>query len=146
SPVKHLLRTNVAPTMQECAQITGHILVQSQRKLAQLDDEIERLHAHLNDEKFQKRLAQLNAERVALAADIDAHSALLLPIRRVPDDVLREIFVASLPAVNNTVISSREAPLLQCGVISGWRQVALSSGHHLISLFLTSPTSRTVRS
>ncbi|KAJ6561811.1 hypothetical protein B0H19DRAFT_1026608 [Mycena capillaripes] len=139
SPVRHLLHTNVAPTTQECAQITGYILVQSQRELAQLDDEMERLHVHFNDERFQKRLTQLNTKRAALAADIDAHSALLSPIRRVPDDVLREIFVASLPETNNAVISSRESPLLLCGVTSGWRQVALSTPWLWSSLHLVIP-------
>ncbi|KAJ6561809.1 hypothetical protein B0H19DRAFT_943958 [Mycena capillaripes] len=133
SPVKHLLHTNLAPTTQERAWISGHILVQSRSELALLDEETQRR---------QRSLDELNAKRAILAADIDAHLALLSPIRRIPDDILREIFVSCLPQTHNAVISPRKAPLLLCDVTSGWRYVALSTPQLWSSLHLVIPGSR----
>ncbi|KAJ6561804.1 hypothetical protein B0H19DRAFT_903367, partial [Mycena capillaripes] len=66
----------------------------------------------------------------------DGHLALLLPIRRIPDDILRKIFVSCLPQTQNAAISPREAPILLCGVTSGWRHVALSTPQLWSSLHL----------
>ncbi|KAJ6507692.1 hypothetical protein C8R47DRAFT_1236174 [Mycena vitilis] len=94
--VEHLLNTNAAPTDQQCALIREHILVQPLRDLDALDAEIKRQ---------QMSIDELNVKRVALAADIDAHLALLTPVRHLPDEILPEIFVSLLPTV-----ASREAP------------------------------------
>ncbi|KAJ6507813.1 hypothetical protein C8R47DRAFT_1099622 [Mycena vitilis] len=133
SSVEHLLHTNVVPTPQECAQITGHILVQPRKDLALLDAEIQRM---------QRSLDGLKARREILATDIDAHLALLSPIHRLPDDVLCEIFVSSLPHTHNAIISSREAPLLLCHVSSGWRNVALNTPRLWSSLHVVIPDHR----
>ncbi|KAJ7683688.1 hypothetical protein B0H17DRAFT_941586, partial [Mycena rosella] len=119
SPVRHLLHTNLIPTPEECAWISGHGLVEPQRELVRLDKEIRRI---------QNRLDKLNGQREELAGDIDAHLALLSPTRRLPADVLREIFVSSLPSTHNAIISSRESPLLLCHICSGWRNTALTPG------------------
>ncbi|KAJ6561963.1 hypothetical protein B0H19DRAFT_916080, partial [Mycena capillaripes] len=111
------LHRNVAPTQQECAHITGHILVQPRRELSLLDEEIDRM---------QRGLDQLKTRREILATDINAHLALLSPVHRLPDDIIREIFVSSLPHTHNAIMASREAPLLLCHVSSGWRNIALS--------------------
>ncbi|KAJ7111858.1 hypothetical protein C8R44DRAFT_547241, partial [Mycena epipterygia] len=50
---------------------------------------------------------------------------LISPTRRLPDDIVREIFAASLPAGQNAIISGSEAPLLLCHISQGWRTLAL---------------------
>jgi hypothetical protein len=47
---------------------------------------------------------------------IDAHLALVFPARRLPDDVLREVFVAALPANRNCAISAKESSFLLCTI------------------------------
>ncbi|KAF7337021.1 hypothetical protein MVEN_02138700 [Mycena venus] len=116
SSVEHLLHTNIAPTMQQCAWIPD-ILAQPRRDLTALDEEIQRI---------KRSLDKLVGKREILAADIDAHLALLSPVRHVPDDVLREIFISCLPPTHNATMSSRESPLL-CHVSSRWRNIALST-------------------
>jgi len=55
-------------------------------------------------------------------------SITLSPIRRVPTDVLCEIFVHCLPKIERPAYNSRiakEAPLLLCQVCSKWRRTAI---------------------
>ncbi|KAJ7168662.1 hypothetical protein C8R46DRAFT_1350259 [Mycena filopes] len=118
SPVLHLLRTNAVPTPVECAWISEHILVQPRIDLALVDEEIQSL---------ERTLTELKTRRAVLATDIDAHLALLSPVRRLPDDILREIFVSSLPSTHNAIMAEREAPLLICHVCSGWRSIAFTT-------------------
>ncbi|KAJ7168659.1 hypothetical protein C8R46DRAFT_1092268 [Mycena filopes] len=118
SSVAHLLRTNALPTPVECAWISEHILVQPRIDLALVDEEIQGLERTLNE---------LKTRRAVLATDIDAHLALLSPVRRLPDDILREIFVSSLPSTHNAIMADREAPLLLCHVSSGWRSIAFTT-------------------
>ncbi|KAJ7157649.1 hypothetical protein C8R43DRAFT_997237 [Mycena crocata] len=129
SPVKRLLHTNLVPTPHEC-MLTEHVLVEPRRELARLDEEITHMEQNLSDLKHR---------REDLAADIDAHLALMSPVRRLPEDALREIFISSLPSTHNAIISSREAPLLLCHVCSGWRSIALSTPRLWTSLHIVVP-------
>ncbi|KAJ7796751.1 hypothetical protein B0H14DRAFT_2390361, partial [Mycena olivaceomarginata] len=49
------------------------------------------------------------------------------PARRPPDDMVAEIFTASLPYDRNATISGTEAPLLFCHICRVWRHLALST-------------------
>ncbi|KAK7006196.1 hypothetical protein R3P38DRAFT_3037251, partial [Favolaschia claudopus] len=129
SSVEHLLHTNIVPAPQEYAAIP-EILVEPRKKLAALDGEIQQIEQHL---------AEIRGKREVLAADIDAHVALLSPIRRIPEDVLRDIFVSSVPRTRNAVLSCSEAPLLLCNVSSGWRNIALSTPRLWSSLHVVLP-------
>ncbi|KAJ7646476.1 hypothetical protein FB45DRAFT_712843, partial [Roridomyces roridus] len=49
---------------------------------------------------------------------VDSHTALVSYPRRLPVDIVREIFVACLPAHRNAVMSAQEAPLLLSRICS----------------------------
>ncbi|KAK7006029.1 hypothetical protein R3P38DRAFT_3041045 [Favolaschia claudopus] len=49
------------------------------------------------------------------------------PMRRIPFDVLEQIFIACLPAHRNCVMSAQEAPVLLGRVCSSWRTLAFSA-------------------
>ncbi|KAK7018877.1 hypothetical protein R3P38DRAFT_2978825, partial [Favolaschia claudopus] len=49
------------------------------------------------------------------------------PMRRVPLDILEQIFIACLPAHRNCVMSAQEAPVLLGRVCSSWRALAFSA-------------------
>ncbi|KAJ6594888.1 hypothetical protein B0H19DRAFT_883348, partial [Mycena capillaripes] len=57
---------------------------------------------------------------------VDAHEALISPVRRLPHDIIQEIFLACLPTRRKAVMSSSKAPLLLGHVCSGWQTIALS--------------------
>ncbi|KAF7299768.1 hypothetical protein HMN09_00982700 [Mycena chlorophos] len=102
-----LLNTNYCPNDAEIAEIRS--LLESPRiRLRELEDNIR----------------QFQTQRDELVAHIATHEALLSPIRRVPVDILQEIFLACLPEGRNCVMSANDAPLLLGRVCSHWRTLA----------------------
>ncbi|KAL0066614.1 hypothetical protein AAF712_006418 [Marasmius tenuissimus] len=110
SPYDALLDTNFPPPPQDLESIRT-LLANSRKRLKQLEDEI----------------ALLQAESDELSVFVDRHKALVHPIRRLPPDLLSEIFFHCLPTGRLPVRSITEAPLLLTIICRGWRDVAL--GH-----------------
>ncbi|KAF8191977.1 hypothetical protein K438DRAFT_1675284, partial [Mycena galopus ATCC 62051] len=57
----------------------------------------------------------------------DAHLAVLSPACNLPDDVVRTIFMATLPSTRNPGISPEEAPLLLGRIWKPWRAIAMQT-------------------
>ncbi|KAF7367737.1 hypothetical protein MSAN_00837600 [Mycena sanguinolenta] len=100
SPFAEKLGTNYVPSDEEIAHLRAF--------LAQIDE-------------MELVVGQLKAKRESVQTVIDAHKALISPMRHVPEDVLREIFVACLPTAHNAVIDIAEAPLLLGRICRRWR-------------------------
>ncbi|KAJ6555365.1 hypothetical protein DFH09DRAFT_1365732 [Mycena vulgaris] len=66
-------------------------------------------------------------KRNALDDFIAAHLAMVFPARKLPEDIIRDIFRACLPSYQSPLSLSYESPLLLCFIFSGWRQLALST-------------------
>ncbi|KAJ7857884.1 hypothetical protein B0H13DRAFT_1155056 [Mycena leptocephala] len=88
SPFAPQLGTNYCPTDEEVLEIQS-LLVQPTLRLKRLDDEIADL---------QKAIDKLAEERESLGTYVAAHRALISPVRRLPSDIVQEIFIACLPA------------------------------------------------
>ncbi|KAJ6582068.1 hypothetical protein B0H19DRAFT_1252209 [Mycena capillaripes] len=116
SPFKEILHTNTIPSDTDCQRIR-ELLVGPQKEVAELTAEIKRLEG---------LIGQLSEKRDQLNNFIAPHLALILPTRRLPVDVVAEVFAACLPANRNAIMSSAEAPLLLCHVCRAWRSLALS--------------------
>ncbi|KAJ7091704.1 hypothetical protein C8R43DRAFT_1115080 [Mycena crocata] len=110
SPFSQYLNTNYAPGDSEVHLIRTHLSSHIQ-ELARLD----------------MLIRDLTSQRDLLNAYIDDHKALISPARRIPPDIVQEIFLACLPTGHNAVMASTEAPLLLCQICSAWRIVALST-------------------
>ncbi|KAI3610755.1 hypothetical protein WG66_006918 [Moniliophthora roreri] len=110
SPFNHLLQTNYAPSPDELHEI---------RKIISKPEEQVRL---LNEE-----IIQLQAKRDKLQNFIDGHHALLSPARRIPRDIVSEIFLHCLPTDRLPVCSIAEAPLLLTTICRPWREIALTT-------------------
>ncbi|KAJ7089993.1 hypothetical protein C8R44DRAFT_720358 [Mycena epipterygia] len=108
SPFSEHLYTNYAPTEAEVKLIRAH-LVPHEAALAQIES----------------KLRALSAERARLQEHIEAHQALLSYPRRIPQDIVEDIFLSCLPTQRNATINVAEAPLLLCQICSAWRSVAL---------------------
>ncbi|KAJ7069457.1 hypothetical protein C8F01DRAFT_976980, partial [Mycena amicta] len=106
SPFASQFNTNYCPTDEEVAQIKT-LLVEPRVRLRDLDERIEKLQE----------------ERDKVAAHIAAHEALISPIRRIPLDILQELFLACLPSDRNCAMASSEPPLQLGRVCSHWRTV-----------------------
>ncbi|KAJ7160090.1 hypothetical protein C8R46DRAFT_956256, partial [Mycena filopes] len=117
SPFADRLNTNYVPSDSDIPTIHA-VLVEP-------EDELARLHTQIAE--FETMLATLRAKHASLKASIDAHRALTAPIRRIPHDVLLEIFAACLPSTHNALIDPAEAPLLLGRICRLWRNAAYST-------------------
>ncbi|KAF7357960.1 hypothetical protein MVEN_00842700 [Mycena venus] len=115
----HLFNTNCVPSHEEIEDIRVDLLSRSQ-ELARIDERIRKLV--VEHDKIQKY--------------IDAYRALISHPRRLPPDIVREIFIAYLPTTVHAVMSAQEAPLVLCRICSTWRTIALSTPRLWASLHL----------
>ncbi|KAJ7178111.1 hypothetical protein C8R46DRAFT_670165 [Mycena filopes] len=116
TPFASRLGTNYCPDYKEILDIRA-ILVEPVSRLKQLDDQIADL---------QKAIDVLAEERAGIGSFVDAHEALLSPVRRLPLDVIQEIFEACLPH-RNCAMSAVEAPVLLGRICSSWRTISLTT-------------------
>ncbi|KAJ6511904.1 hypothetical protein C8R47DRAFT_962935 [Mycena vitilis] len=82
SPFAHRFGTNYCPTDQELLEIRG-LLVEPAPRMNRLDDEIA---------EMQKTIGRLAKERAGLDVFVEAHKT-LIPVRRLPLDIVQEIFL-----------------------------------------------------
>ncbi|KAJ7121956.1 hypothetical protein C8R43DRAFT_1241294 [Mycena crocata] len=119
SPFTPHFDTNYVPSDEEVKYIQTDLLFHS-TELARLDDLI----------------AQLSLQRQKIQTYIDAHKALISYARRLPHDIVQEIFLACLPTDVNANICPQNAPQVLCRICSAWRAVALSTPRLWASLLL----------
>ncbi|KAJ7767259.1 hypothetical protein B0H16DRAFT_354357 [Mycena metata] len=129
SPFRHLLSTNTVPSDAECEAIR-QFLSELKKNFVAVTQEIARMQTVLSD---------LTDRCERLSESIDAHQAVVSLARRLPEDVLREIFLACLPSAGNPVMSSREAPMLLVQVCSNWRKIAFATPQLWSSLHVVVP-------
>ncbi|KAJ7502626.1 hypothetical protein B0H11DRAFT_1989391 [Mycena galericulata] len=130
SPLTPKLGTNYSPTDEEVAEIKS-LLIEPSLRLKSLNDEIADL---------QRAIDKLEEQRDALGAYIEAHTALISPLRRMPPDIIQEIFMACLPTHRNCVMSAKEAPVLLGRICSSWRTLSLSTPRLWSRLHMVEPT------
>ncbi|THU87164.1 hypothetical protein K435DRAFT_782564, partial [Dendrothele bispora CBS 962.96] len=107
-----VLHTNHVPSPLEITEI--HDLLRApEQEIMQIDAEI----------------AKLQSRRVVLDAFVAAHRALLSPIRRIPNEILAEIFVTCLPysSVYHCPTTIDKTPLKFMSICKNWKRVALST-------------------
>ncbi|KAJ7634594.1 hypothetical protein FB45DRAFT_470160 [Roridomyces roridus] len=126
SPLAAKLGTNYCPTAEEAVEIQA-FLAQPLRQMKCLDSKIADLQHALN---------KLLEEREGLGSIVQSHEALLSPIRRMPADIMHEIFLACLPTHRNCVMDASEAPLLLGRVCSAWRTLLLTTPRLWASLHI----------
>lgn len=118
-PLARLLVTNEAPSEQEASEIRSLI------------SELDATYPTGAASPPSERMNTLNGVRVLL----NTYKAVLSPLRRLPVEVLEEMFVACLPG--ERFIAPHFAIRL-CGVCSGWRRAALSMQRLWCSLSISS--------
>ncbi|KAF7348269.1 hypothetical protein MSAN_01780500 [Mycena sanguinolenta] len=117
SPFTNRLNTNYVPSDSEILEIRA-VLVDPTEEIARIDAQIA---------EMELALAQLKEKRGLLQQPINAHRALISPMRFIPQDFLLEIFLACLPTRHNPLIDYNEAPLLLGRICRQWRSVAYSA-------------------
>ncbi|KAJ6507354.1 hypothetical protein C8R47DRAFT_91072 [Mycena vitilis] len=130
SPFASKLGTNYCPPDAELAQI-NELLIEPCQRLTRLDGEIATM---------RKAIDKLAEERDAINFYVEAHRALASPIRRLPLDIIEEIFMACLPSSRNCVMSAKEAPVILGRICSSWRAITFSTPRLWASLHIVEPT------
>ncbi|KDR83093.1 hypothetical protein GALMADRAFT_869696 [Galerina marginata CBS 339.88] len=77
--------------------------------------------------QFERHLLDLKAKRVAVQDTVKKYTSIISIVRRIPIDILHQIFYHCLPTHRNPVMAASEAPLLLTRICSSWRATALSS-------------------
>ncbi|KAJ7248624.1 hypothetical protein B0H12DRAFT_1123490 [Mycena haematopus] len=130
SPFASQLGTNYCPQDEELVQLRG-FLIEPCMRLKRLEDDIAVL---------QKAIDKLTEERDTVAAFVEAHKALISPLRRLPLDIIEELFMACLPTNRNCVMSATEAPVILGRICSSWRTISLSTPRLWSRLHIVEPT------
>ncbi|KAJ7762571.1 hypothetical protein B0H16DRAFT_1529247 [Mycena metata] len=130
SPFSAKLGTNYSPEDEEILEIQA-FLVEPTLRLNRLDDKIAEL---------EQAIQKLKEERKDFRAFVDAHKALVSPVRRLPIDIIQEIFLACLPTNRNCAMSAFDAPLLLGRICSSWRTISLSTPPLWTTLHIVNPS------
>ena len=117
TPVPDLLGGHYIASESQ-AQMICDTISAAQADILRLDGEITRLNAVLDG---------LTRKRDALQTYTHLHTALVAPIRRLPPEVLSEIFLHYNDENNISKFRLNTAPLQLGGVCSRWRTIALST-------------------
>ncbi|KAF7367200.1 F-box domain-containing protein [Mycena sanguinolenta] len=105
------------PPGEAQSSLMGPFIDETSSRLAILDAEILRL---------QGRLRQLQEERTVLLTYHAQALCILCPLRRIPPEILSEIFAWTLP-FRREVLSTENCPWVLTHVCRGWRAVAITT-------------------
>ncbi|KAF7358044.1 hypothetical protein MVEN_00851600 [Mycena venus] len=105
------------------------------------DAEIERIRAHLVPHegeltRLESLIHVLIAQRDQIRDYIKPHRALISHPRRMPREIVEEIFHHCVPIRHNAVMRSAEAPLLLGRICSSWRSITFSTPRLWASLHI----------
>ncbi|KAJ7490977.1 hypothetical protein FB451DRAFT_1552531 [Mycena latifolia] len=116
-----LMNTNAPPEGAELTFIRA-VVAKTDARLADVENEISRL---------RDRLQQLEDERTSLGRYQASNKVVLSPLRRMPLEVLAEIFSWTLPSLDDALTRRKfdrsHSPWVLTQVSSRWRAVALSA-------------------
>lgn len=112
-PDAHLLSCDAYPTAADSRRVQ-EVITEAKLHLSSLQLAIGRVQGMLQELKDSKN---------QLSAYIEAHEAVVAPIRRIHDDILIEIFMHCLPPPYEALPHPMKAPLLLARVCQRWRAV-----------------------
>jgi hypothetical protein len=126
-----LLNSNEPPLDAECPSIES-VVLRLRRCLSRHDDKLARLRAQIElPEQEPLEQEKLEQKRASLATDLSRNAAILSPLRRMPPEILSEIFMLTLPSdravVERGKIDLRDSPWMLTRICGRWRTVALAS-------------------
>ncbi|KAJ7670145.1 hypothetical protein DFH06DRAFT_1180096 [Mycena polygramma] len=117
STIQHLLNSNHSPEEAETPVLAG-LATEGRRRVDGLNAQIEGLKVSMG---------RLIAERDAWAERVQQYDAVLSPLRRVPPELIGEVFSWTLPCIRRVHGTTVDAAPWYLGQISrAWREIALS--------------------
>lgn len=135
SPFASKLNTNYIATDAESHQIQS-LLKRPTSRLEELSTQLQQLDEHYT---------QIRNEQSSLLLSISKHRALMSLVRKLPIEILQEIFIACLPTTHNAVMSKWEPPILLTQVCSSWRIIAHATPQLWKSIHIAAPCNSPAR-
>ncbi|KJA16565.1 hypothetical protein HYPSUDRAFT_289752 [Hypholoma sublateritium FD-334 SS-4] len=83
------------------------------------------------------RLKTLVDEERQLTEKLGPYRAVLSPFRALPDDILREIFLACIPTDTNPLVDPRHAPILLTHISRHTRHIALTTARLWVAIHVS---------
>ncbi|KJA16549.1 hypothetical protein HYPSUDRAFT_288912 [Hypholoma sublateritium FD-334 SS-4] len=83
------------------------------------------------------RLQALVDEERQLTEKVGPYRAVLSPFRALPDDILREIFLACIPTDTNPLVDPRHAPILLTHISRHTRHIALTTARLWVAIHVS---------
>ncbi|KIM41044.1 hypothetical protein M413DRAFT_28135 [Hebeloma cylindrosporum] len=117
-PFSSYLNSNYIPLDEEVVQIKAY-LTHSRKRLEEMRAEMDGPHGQVE--------LSVKLEYDILYDHIESCASLITLPRRVPDDVLQEIFYQTLPTDRNALLDNNAAPLILTRISRQWRQVAFAT-------------------
>ncbi|KAJ7836567.1 hypothetical protein B0H14DRAFT_1121553, partial [Mycena olivaceomarginata] len=121
TPYKDYLYTNFVPSDDECSRIRD-LVGPATEELGKTREGLEKTR-----DGSQDSLDRMARKRDQLQEFIDSHLALVSGARRLPHDVLGEIFMACLAPNTYSSMKATESPLVLSQICSDWRRLAIST-------------------
>ncbi len=106
------------------------MISESTTQLSSLKKEMDQVQSKWND---------LLEKSTILEQQISDYRALTAPIRRLPEDILQEVFLQCLPQTHNAIISSSECPVLLGRICRRWRDISLNTPSLWASIHIPIP-------
>ncbi|KAF8966786.1 hypothetical protein BDZ97DRAFT_602005 [Flammula alnicola] len=136
------LHTNYLPSTTEITEIKEYV--------SSVNDKVSAYDARIAE--LEAALQEMTKKRTRLQEVARAHEGLVSPLRRLPPEILQDIFVWCLPQNRNAVMHASEAPVLLGRVCSEWRRISIGtpevwSSLHIVppNVNFSNPTSSTAR-
>jgi hypothetical protein len=118
--------------------LTGHARLRYSKTIADIETDISKLDDEMS--RLQMVMDQLAAERQSLEKSLEEHRSIVAPIRRIPLEVLSEIFMFcadnSGSNSNSKCFDVTQAPIQLSFVCNKWRRLAISMSHLWSSISL----------
>ncbi|EPQ51423.1 hypothetical protein GLOTRDRAFT_25420, partial [Gloeophyllum trabeum ATCC 11539] len=77
--------------------------------------------------RLEEQLTMARIRRDCASRFLKDHLALLSPIRKLPDELLSEVFFRCLPDDEYVLPRVKSSPFLVCAVCHKWRDIALAT-------------------
>ncbi|CAA7263509.1 unnamed protein product [Cyclocybe aegerita] len=123
-PFSSRFPTNYAPTDEEASQIKNLISVPLVQ-VAQIKEKMAQIKREITDLQQQYDAWEGTCSSILREASVQDYQALLAPIRRLPPEILQQIFLFSIPDNHYAVISPNEAPVSLTHTCGRWRRIAV---------------------
>ncbi|KAF5316823.1 hypothetical protein D9619_006889 [Psilocybe cf. subviscida] len=98
-------------------------------------EQIDKLQSEL-----QEAIQKLEDEKRTLTNHFAVYLNIVSPMSRLPEDILRDIFILCLPHERQATMSNTEAPILLTQVTSRWREVAVTTPRLWASIHIVIPS------